>query len=103
MRIFNNRAGYTLKYAVRSTSCTPQFDTLHQSSTFQRVINNTSDVDDTLEMGVQSGQAAQLTWIPATGTGDKGAFTGNKLLRKFTLRVDRLTGAGHILQATSLS
>jgi hypothetical protein len=37
--------------------------------------------DGELEAGVQSGQTAQLTWIPATGTRDKGAFTGNKQLR----------------------
>ena len=47
---------------------------------------------------VKSG--SQLTWIPTTGTRDKGAFTGNKMLRKFTLWVDRLIGAAQLYYHT---
>ena len=80
---------------MRCTSCTTHLDNLPHGAIFQSIINRPLGVDGTLEAGVQLSQATQLSGLPITGPRGKGAFTGNKLLRKFTLRVDRLIGAGH--------
>ena len=57
----------------------------------QRVVIMT---DGTVGEVVQSVRPAQLSGLPAAGTGDYRTYTDYRR-KKFTLGMDRLIGAGH--------